>query len=334
MEHAAIDCREIDGKAAYEMLRSLQDVHILIHRSPDGDCVGGGYALYHLFRQLGIRSRVCCADPIPEMFRDITDGIEFEEFEPKVRISVDVADRKLFGDLPEDDKNAEILLCIDHHISNTHYAKNLFWNPHSAAACEVLFRMMQENGLPLTRELALCLYSGISTDTGCFQFSNADAAAFDAVAQIKTAFPDLPYARLNREFFVLKSAGRIRLDSRLMQNIQLSDDGQVALIYLPYVWMKEFNVSSDEVDGVANLPMQIIGVEIGITCKQQQDGSYRISLRAGDHADVSKIANHFGGGGHVKASGCSISDGDPQDVCKMLMDVSAAIWQGEKAEQA
>ena len=334
MEHAAIDCREIDGKAAYEMLRSLQDVHILIHRSPDGDCIGGGYALYHLFRQLGIRSRVCCADPIPEMFRDITDGIEFEKFEPKVRISVDVADRKLFGDLPEDDKNAEILLCIDHHISNTHYAKNLFWNPHSAAACEVLFRMMQENGLPLTRELALCLYSGISIDTGCFQFSNADAAAFDAVAQIKTAFPDLPYARLNREFFVLKSAGRIRLDSRLMQNIQLSDDGQVALIYLPYAWMKEFDVSSDEVDGVANLPMQIIGVEIGITCKQQQDGSYRISLRAGDHADVSKIANHFGGGGHVKASGCSISEGEPQDVCKMLMDVSAAIWQGEKAEQA
>ena len=251
-----------------------------------------------------------------------------------MRISVDVADRKLFGDLPEDDKNAEILLCIDHHISNTHYAKNLFWNPHSAAACEVLFRMMQENDIPLTRELALCLYSGISTDTGCFQFSNADAAAFDAVAQIKTAFPDLPYARLNREFFVLKSAGRIRLDSRLMQNIQLSDDGQVALIYLPYAWMKEFNVSSDEVDGVANLPMQIIGVEIGITCKQQQDGSYRISLRAGDHADVSKIANHFGGGGHVKASGCSISEGEPQDVCKMLMDVSAVIWQGEKAEQA
>ena len=334
MEHAAIDCREIDGKAAYEMLRSLQDVHILIHRSPDGDCVGGGYALYHLFRQLGIRSRVCCADPIPEMFRDITDGIEFEKFEPKVRISVDVADRKLFGDLPEREKEAVITLCIDHHISNTHYAERLFWNPHSAAACEVLFRMMQENDIPLTRELALCLYSGISTDTGCFQFSNADAAAFDAVAQIKTAFPDLPYARLNREFFVLKSAGRIRLDSRLMQNIQLSDDGQVALIYLPYAWMKEFNVSSDEVDGVANLPMQIIGVEIGITCKQQQDGSYRISLRAGDHADVSKIANHFGGGGHVKASGCSISEGEPQDVCKMLMDVSAVIWQGEKAEQA
>lgn len=334
MEHTAFVSKELDGKETYALLRSLRDVQILIHRSPDGDCIGGGYALYHLFRQLGIRSRVCCADSIPEMFRDITKDIEFEDFVPQVRISIDVADTKLFGDLPDDDKQAEILLCIDHHISNTHYAKYLHWNPHSAAACEVLFRLMQENDIPLTRELALCLYSGITTDTGCFQFSNADAAAFDAVAQIKAAYPDLPYAKLNREFFVLKSQGRIQLDSRLMQNVQLSEDGAVALIYLPYAWMQELNVSSDEVDGVANLPMQIIGVEIGIVCKQQQDGSYRISLRAGDHADVSKIARHFGGGGHIKASGCSIFEGEPEDVCKQLLDASNEIWQSEKAEQA
>lgn len=330
MEQSAFVSREINSKEAYSMLKSLQDVHILIHRSPDGDCIGGGYALYHLFRQLGIRSRVCCADPIPEMFRDITEGIEFEDFVPQVRISVDVADKKLFGDLPDDDKNAEILLCIDHHISNTHYAKYLHWNPHSAAACEVLFRMMQENDIPLTRELALCLYTGITTDTGCFQFSNADAAAFDAVAKIKSVFPDLPYAQLNREFFVLKSQGRILLDARLMQNIAFAADGRVALMYLPYVWMQELNVSHDEVDGVANLPMQVIGVEIGIVCKQQQDGSYRVSLRAGDSADVSQIAKHFGGGGHVKASGCSISDGAPEDVCKTLMDTASAFLRGQQ----
>ncbi|MBR5364132.1 MAG: DHH family phosphoesterase [Oscillospiraceae bacterium] len=324
MEQSEFVCKEIDSMAAFAMLQSLQDVYILIHRSPDGDCIGGGYALYHLFRQLGIRSRVCCADPIPEMYRDITEGVIFEDFAPQVYISVDVADRKLFGDLPDDIQNAEILLCIDHHISNTHYAEHLYWNPHSAAACEVLFRMMQDNHIPLTRELALCLYSGISTDTGCFQFSNADAAAFDAVAQIKAAFPDLPYARLNREFFVLKSQGRIRLDTRLMQNVQLSEDGRVALIYLPDAWMKELHVSHDEVDGVANLPMQIIGVEIGITCKQQEDGTYRVSLRAGDHADVSAVAQQFDGGGHVKASGCTIRQGTPEEACAALMAAAEA----------
>ncbi|MBR4201817.1 MAG: DHH family phosphoesterase [Oscillospiraceae bacterium] len=322
MEQAQTGCTEIGTREAMELLRSLQDVYILIHRSPDGDCIGGGYALYHILREMGIRSRVVCADPFPAMYHDVTEGVVFEDFEPQAWISVDVADRKLFGELPEREKNAEITLCIDHHISNTHYAKQLFWNPHSAAACEVLFRMMQENGIPLTREIACCLYTGIATDTGCFQFSNADAAAFGAVAQIKAAFPDLSYARLNREFFVLKSAGRIQLDGRLMQELRLSDDGKVALIYLPYAWMEELNVTAEETDGAANLPMQVIGVEVGITCKQQPDGSYRISMRGGDHANVSEIAQHFGGGGHVKASGCSIAEGKPEEVCKMLLNTA------------
>ena len=153
MEQAQAGCIEIGAQEAMEQLRRLKDVHILIHRSPDGDCIGGGYALYHILRGLGIRSRVVCSDPFPGMYHDVTDGIVFEDFEPKTWISVDVADKKLFGALPEADRDAEITLCIDHHISNTHYAKQLFWNPHSSAACEVLFRMMQDCGLPLTQEI-------------------------------------------------------------------------------------------------------------------------------------------------------------------------------------
>lgn len=329
MEQNETRCTEIGSREAVAILRAMQDVHILIHRSPDGDCVGGGYALYHILRGFGIRASVVCADPIPAMFREITEGVAFETFEPQTYISVDVADRKLFGDLPDGVQNAEIALCIDHHISNTHYAKCLHWVPDASAACEVLFRMMQENGIPLTREIALCLYAGIATDTGCFQYSNADAAAFEAVARLKAAYPDLPYARLNRVWFVLKSQGRIALDARLMQNVRLSDDGRVALIYLPYAWMEELHLSSEETDGTANLPMQIIGVEIGITCKQQANGSYRVSMRGGDHADVSAVAQHFGGGGHIKASGCSIRDGEPENVCKMLMDAASAMLKGQ-----
>ena len=324
MEQNSHGCTELSSEAAYAVLRSLEDVHILIHRSPDGDCVGGGYAVYYILKSLGIRSRVCCADPIPAMFDEITQGVVFEDFEPKMHISVDVADKKLFGELPRADLDAEILLCIDHHISNTHYAKQLLWDPNASAACEVLFWMMQDNAIPITREIARCLYVGISTDTGCFQFSNASADTFAAVSAIKRMYPDLPYARLNRELFVLKSEGRIRLDTRLMQNIQRSENGNVALIYRPYSWMTELKVSADEVDGVANLPMQILGVEIGITCKQQSDGSFRVSMRGGEHADVSAVCRQFGGGGHVKASGCSFHEGEPAEVCRKLMETAEA----------
>ena len=322
MERSSEVCKEIGSREALDILRSLRDVHILIHRSPDGDCIGGGYALYHILKGMGIRSRVICADPIPAAFCEITDGITFETFEPQCRISVDVADKNLFGSLPQEELESPIILCIDHHVSNTHYAQNLYWNPHSSAACEVLFRMMEEDRIELTEKIALCLYVGIATDTGCFQFSNADAAAFDAAAKIKAAFPDLPYARINREMFVLKSQGRIHLDARLMQNVQLSADGRVALIYLPYAWMEELHVSGDEVDGVANLPMQIIGVEIGITCKQQADGTYRISMRGGEIADVSKVCAVFGGGGHVKAGGCCVNTGAPEEVCRRLIEAA------------
>ncbi len=327
MEQDMQNCRRLDRRAAYEMLQTLEDVYILIHRSPDGDCIGGGYALHRILKDMGIRSRVICADPIPPLYSAITNGVEFEDFAPKMHISIDVADRKLFGDLAPEHKDSEVLLCIDHHGTNTHYAKNLLLEPHASAACEVLFYLMKENGIPMTAEIAACLYIGIATDTGCFQFSNAGADAFEAVGEIKRAYPELPYARLNRELFVLKSQGRIRLDAGLMRDIRISDSGRTALIYLPYSLMQHYRLSPDEVDGVANLPMQIVGVEIGITCKQQEDGSYRVSLRGGDHADVSAVAAKFGGGGHIKASGCSVKEGAPEDVCAALMQAAEASLQ-------
>lgn len=321
-------CREIGASETLSVLKGLEDVYILIHRSPDGDCIGTGYALYHLLKRLGIRSRVCCADPIPAMYDCITAGVTFEDFPAKAYISADVADRKLFGELPE--KDAEITLCIDHHVSNTHYARLLHWNHEASAAAEVLYDLMVSEGLPLTEEIAQCLYIGMATDTGCFQFSNAGANTFAAVAEIKRQYPALPYARMNREFFVLKTAGRLALDAALMQNIRFAEDGKIALIYASAELLNRFQVTDEDTDGLANLPMQVRGVEVGITVKQKDDGSYRVSLRAGDHANVSEIAQHFGGGGHVKAAGCSFRDGAPEDVCGMLTDVAAAMLRGQE----
>ncbi len=306
-------------------LKELEDVYIFIHRSPDGDCIGGGYALHLLLKDMGIRSRVCCGDPIPAMYESLAEGVEFEDFPPKCFVSVDVADRGLLGALNDEYPDCEIALCIDHHISNTGYAKENFWSPDASAACEMMFRLLAENRIPLTEQMVRCLYIGIATDTGCFKFSNAGADAFAAVAEMKRQFPDLPYAKINRELFDLKSHGRIRMDARLMEQMRISESGKVALIYLPAVWMTELSVTKEETDGMANLPMQILGVEVGITVKQQENGEYRVSMRAGENADVSAICSHFGGGGHVKAGGCSIYEGEPEAVCRMLMEVAEAM---------
>lgn len=320
-------CKIIGSAETYSLLKQLSDVQILIHSSPDGDCIGGGYALYHILKQMGVRSRVLCADPIPPLYHDITDGVEFEDFTPKYRVSVDVGDRKLFGELPEEERAADIVLCIDHHVSNTKYAKHLHWDPEASAACEVLFQFIRAHHLELTREIAVCLYIGMATDTGCFRFSNAGAETFAAVSEIKRAFPDLPYARINRDMFVIKTRGRIALDSHLMQNIRFSSEGRVGLIYASAELLKSLAVTDEDTDGMPNLPMQVQGVEIGITVKQKEDGSYRVSFRAGEYADVSAIARKFGGGGHVKAAGCSFTEGDPEEIISRLTAAAAAALQ-------
>lgn len=304
-------------------LRECSDVHILIHRSPDGDCIGSGYALYAVLSALGVRARVCCADPIPPMYHFLTEGITFEAFPPKTVIAVDVADLQLLGDLRAQ-YEGKIDLCIDHHISNTGYAAASFWNADASAACEVLYTLLKCMQYPITKQIALCLYTGMATDTGCFKFSNAGADTFAAVADLKRMF-DLPYASLNRQLFDVKSKGRMALDARLMQAMQMSANDRIALLYLPYAWMEELNVTANETDGISNLPLQIAGVEIGILVKEQPEGGYRISMRAGDHADVSAICHHFGGGGHIKAGGCFIAEGTAEAVCKTLMEVSEAM---------
>lgn len=318
------DFQEVDRKEVFTLLRQMCDILILIHRSPDGDCVGGGYALHLMLRALGVRSRVQCADPIPAIFDMITKDVRFEDFSPQYLVTVDVAGRSLLGDLPPQLKDAPIHLCIDHHISNTFYAEKIFWDPDSAAVSEMLYYMMRDNGVEITPEIATCLYIGMATDTGCFQFENAGADTFLAVSELKRKYPRLPYARINREMFVLRSKGRMTLDARLMQNVKISPSGAVALLYVPYDWIQELGVTQDELDGISNLPMQMKGVEIGITVKQQQSGDYRVSMRAGDNASVVGVCEQFGGGGHVKAGGCSISRGEPQSVCEALINAAEA----------
>lgn len=312
--------RELTVKETAARLLEAESAYILIHRSPDGDCIGSGYALAFAIRSLGKRAKVFCSDPIPERYHFMLPKAEtLEHFEPDIIISADVADEKLFGDDLLKQYAGRTDLCIDHHISNSGYAKELCLDGKAAAACQVVYEVLQEMNVSLTREMAVCLYTGIATDTGGFMHDNVSPRTLHIIAEIMEKYPDIPYSMINRNMFTVKSMGRMRLDRVLTDQLESYADGKCMLVCVTRELIEKYGIDEDELDGIAGFPLQVEGTEVSVVMKEREKNFFRVSMRSVDKVNVSEICQNFGGGGHIKAAGCSI-EADADTAKKLLVE--------------
>lgn len=302
---------------AETFIRNCKDAVIITHRSPDGDCVGAGFAMKEILKQLGIRSRVVCHDVFPKRYDFLTEVGAGKEFEPQTIIAVDIADTKLMGRYQEiyGDK---VQLCIDHHISNKNYAEKTLLRAEASAACEVIYDLAKFMGIKITEHCAKCLYTGMATDSGCFKFQCATAHTHEVVAEIMREYSNINFAKINRNMFEVKSYGRIKLESEFNNIAETYLDGKLCIIAVTKDMMNTLGVSDEELEGFASLTIQYEGVEVGIFMRERQD-DYKCSFRSADEVNVSKICELFNGGGHIKASGCNIS-GNLDDIKKQFVE--------------
>lgn len=298
----------IEVQQAAEFLKENDDYLILMHASPDGDTLGCGYALCGALQRLGKRAKAVCPDEIPHKFDYLFSAAEIQEFEPKNVVCVDVADTKLLGAMKETGDTAE--LCIDHHETNTEYAKRLLLRAEYAAACELMYEVINALGVPFDRELANCIYTGAATDTGCFKFSNTTAQTHMVAAKMMKFGAD--FARINYVHFDLKSQGRIKLEQEALKSIRYFEGGRVALISVTQQLIQSVDVDSDDVGALANIPRRIEGVDVGICIKERKSGELKASLRTSALVNAAEVCARFGGGGHARAGGCSFYEGFAQ----------------------
>lgn len=320
--------RQLTLEQTAAWLQSCGDVYILIHRSPDGDCIGAGYALAELLGQMGKRAKVLCAEPIPKRYQFmLPDQIEpQEDFTPQQIIAVDVADPKLLGKELEQEYGTRVDLCIDHHASNVEYAAVRYLDGDASATCEILYTLSQMMPVQITDSVARCFYTGMATDTGCFQYDNAGPQTHRAVADLMELCPAVRYAWINRRMFAVKSYGRLQLEKMMIDRMECYMDGKCILICVTQEFLKKFQVDEAELDGIAGLPLQVDGAEIGITMKEREPGKFRVSMRSADQVDVAAICQRLGGGGHVKASGCQVT-GTAEEARKILLQAVAEGWR-------
>ena len=292
-----------DKRAAADFLLSHDNYEILTHTYPDGDTLGSGYALCLALQQLGKNARVITTN-LPKDFVFLTDGVLAQAFEAQTIVSVDVAAENLLGS-NEKAYAGRVELCIDHHQINRVPARLKHIDPTAASNCEILFELFSLMGVKLTKQIANCLYTGVSTDTGCFKYSNTTSRTLRIAADLLDMGIDA--AGINKVMFDTKTKKKIRLEQEIYRGLEYCADDRCAMIAVTIDMQQRLGVADDELEGLASIPRQIEGVEVGFTLREKEKNVFKISVRSSKNVNAARFCAQFGGGGHAEAAGCQLS---------------------------
>lgn len=303
--------RSVGLKKAAQLLLDADDIVIFTHFRPDFDTIGSAKALEYALRKLGKRAAFVCSDELSERFLLICDDLKTKiPSYAKVAVCVDMATDAMLGKYQDEYKD-KILLSIDHHLMNSPYAQYTFCRPDASAAGELIFDLCKEMGVKQDNILAKYLYCAISSDSGCFKFSNTSPKTHKIAAELLKY--DINPAYLNRMIHDRKSPAQLKLEALAIESLSFYCNGKIAVMAVTADMCKSAGADVTDIDALVQLPRTIDGVEVGITLKQIDTDSFKVSVRSNDYFDATRLAGAYGGGGHVKAAGFCIN-GDVQTV--------------------
>lgn len=309
---------KISVKQCADILREKDNILILTHANPDGDTLGCGYALCRALMKIGKICEVINADSIPKKYNYLFDDIVEIKFKPEYVVAVDVATINLLGGLEEQYK---IDMCIDHHSTNTEYADYLLLED-VPAACQIMYEVVLALGVEVDKKIANCLYTGLTTDTGCFRYDSTTAQTYRVAANLIEAGAD--NGKINRIMFETKTKTYARLERLAIETMRFYEHERVAVITVTQEMFQLTGSNMQETEGLAPLTRQIEGVEIGITITEKPDGSCKASIRTFESVNAAELAKCFGGGGHAQAAGCRF-DCDVKEARRLLVEKSKEI---------
>lgn len=308
---------KIDSDRVAELLQEKDNILILTHKNPDGDTLGCGVALCRVLQGLGKNARVENSDIIPKRYSYLFEDLQVMDFEPEFIVAVDVADTKLLGERLEGLYSDRVDLCIDHHGSNREFAKELYLRSEDGAASLSLYRIIKKMGVPVTPQIATALYTGLSTDTGCFRYSNASSECYRVAAELIDSGADS--ARINVLMFETKPLSYFRLLTEVLAGMRTFCDGRVIVLKVTRDMFDRTGATPDQCDAIAAMSRQVEGALCGITMKEKQGGGYKLSLRTHEPLDAAQLCGLLSGGGHARAAGCDSGE-DEEASLKILIE--------------
>lgn len=291
-----------------QMLEGTGSVVILGHVRPDGDCLGSTLGLYHYIQTNypAIRAAVYLEESSPKFgYLAGYDAIlhETDEERYELCICLDCGDEERLGSFGVFLANASKSLCLDHHITNTRFCEVNLVSENASSTCEVLFEQLDEE--KIDKAAAECLYTGLIHDTGVFKYSCTSARTMEIAGKLMAKGIDFG-SIIDNSFYKKTYVQNQILGRALLESITFLD-GKCIFSALRQSEMEFYGVNGKDMDGIIDQLRLTEGVEVAIFMYQTGPQEFKVSLRSQNAVDVSRIASYFGGGGHVRAAGCTMS---------------------------
>lgn len=293
-------------------LRAADNILITAHINPDGDAIGSTLAMLQVLRSMGKNVAVYIDDKIPQNFsvlpfaEEIRRPREDEKFAADLLLILDTAPDRI-GEVQK--LTDAPILNIDHHITNKSEENDLYIDANAAATCEILFYLCREMCVQFTKNIAVCLYTGLATDTGFFNYSNTRPSTFRAAAELVEAGvePNLISEQLEKRTFK-----EIQIMSAALQTTKLFYGGKVVGMFID----RQLYSQIETTEGLIDLIRVIDSADVAFLITEKEKKVCRVSMRS-KGVEVSSIAKRLGGGGHIRAAGCTIYEN--LDVAKMIL---------------
>ena len=330
------DFKEYTLDKVCDLLADKKNTLIIFHVRPDADAIGASFALKLVLEAMGSKTVCTCESEIPSRLAFLTDkhqrSAKFDNmdrnFEFQRVLTIDTASPSQLGNLQKL-FDGKIDLMIDHHENGTRYADNYIRSDYAASGeivYEIASRLVEMGKLnEIPRDAYDLIYAALSSDTGCFKYSNVSAHTHLCAAELIKVGVDT--AEINHRLFDCKSEKMLAAEAAGIQNIKFYNNRKIAAVMFPYELKQKLELDDEHLETLVDVARAVDGVKIAISVRQSTAyRSFRISLRSSCSFDVSGIAKHFGGGGHPKAAACTIEADSIEFATQLVIDEIMKLW--------
>lgn len=288
-------------------INSSDTIAISFHVSPDGDSLGSALALALTIEKLSKKCYIACKDKIPEIYSYLPfSKVKMEEAISASTDCVIVLDcgdvKRICAEISLNARNYT-LINIDHHLSNEFYGDINLVDTNSSAVGEIIFELTKALGVELDINIAKCIYTSIVSDTGGFKYTNTTTKTHNIAAELIKF--DIGFNDIHMTLFQSKSFERVKLYGKVIDKLKLLENGKLCVMKLTKDMLEELNLEASDTSDIISLGMDISSVEVAALLKET-DSNVKVSLRSKRSVDVRKVAENFGGGGHMRAAGLTL----------------------------